>query len=695
MEGTGARRVASTRRPPRIAVLAVVALMTAMLAPAAGAGPPSAIAEDRTHADDGTAGATAMVAATEPPATGAIRDTAAVCPAPDERDFDDLAGSAHEDHVRCLAGHGLTEGLRGGDAYGPRLEVTRGQMASFLVRFVEHHTGEPLPVGPPDRFVDVPADGYVHAAAILALAEVEIVAGTAASGGDAYDPQASVTRAQLASLLRRALTYVETGDATATDVPPDADVDRFPDDDGSVHEPHIDAIAAAGIVQGHTDGTFRPSASVRRDTMASFLMRAFAYVERDPWHLQYQESFDEPIGRDLEWQLDDRSEQLGPFDDDGEAFHVKGGPVFTEALGAFETHRASQSFGQDGWLTVELSTRDRDQDGQPSEAVPSFTDEVVPDVGSVGAFDVPSNTDGVVLRPTDPLPERYRIEYELVTLDFGGLRDGVWDYDGLVNGYGPDGCKTQHPWTATVDEPSSAEPCDFPDVRGENGFYFLGIVDHEPAPRNNVFIHDRRKVVMDQYQVTHDWGANYEVCDPTTGELYGHHDLDRDRGVPVNMLFLTDDNQRDTGFVYNEFMMETDCGFFHGSDEGVNIVSVGELQPELMPASTYRFAIERTATGYVQEIAGPFVHGEDVLRFERDFVQDGHPIWHYNQRADEYDGAFDTHHVIDGPYGSHEVGSLWPEGSAYPDYFLIGIPHSNYYEGSASIADLRLYVPDE
>lgn len=35
---------------------------------------------------------------------------------------------------------------------------------------------------------------------------------------------------------------------------------------------------------------------------------------------------------------------------------------------------------------------------------------------------------------------------------------------------------------------------------------------------------------------------------------------------------------------------------------------------------------------------------------------------------------------------------MWPEGSAYLDNFIIGNPHINYYEGSAQIDNLRLYV---
>ena len=35
----------------------------------------------------------------------------------------------------------------------------------------------------------------------------------------------------------------------------------------------------------------------------------------------------------------------------------------------------------------------------------------------------------------------------------------------------------------------------------------------------------------------------------------------------------------------------------------------------------------------------------------------------------------------------------WPAGSAYPDYFVIGDLYTNAYEGTASLTDIRLYVP--
>jgi hypothetical protein len=48
----------------------------------------------------------------------------------------------------------------------------------------------------------------------------------------------------------------------------------FVDDDGSVHEPNIEAIAREGITLGCAADRYCPAAPVRRDEMASFLARA-------------------------------------------------------------------------------------------------------------------------------------------------------------------------------------------------------------------------------------------------------------------------------------------------------------------------------------------------------------------------------------------------------------------------------------
>jgi hypothetical protein len=60
--------------------------------------------------------------------------------------------------------------------------------------------------------------------------------------------------------------------------PPDA----FADDDGSVHEPAIDALAAVGVVTGRLDRTFGPTADVRRDQLAALVVRAHRLADPPP-----------------------------------------------------------------------------------------------------------------------------------------------------------------------------------------------------------------------------------------------------------------------------------------------------------------------------------------------------------------------------------------------------------------------------
>jgi hypothetical protein len=204
------------------------------------------------------------------------RTTDNVCDPPFVSAFDDIDGSAHEDNVLCMADYGITEGTGDGTSYSPRREVTRAQMASFIARYIEHYTGETLPLGD-DRFDDVP-EGFAHYANIHKLLEAGVTEGTAASDGASFAPQQSVTRGQMASFISRASSFIEDGQARPEHQPERTEQDVFSDDDGSVHEANINALAAVGIVQGFADGTYRPGNAVVRDQMASFVMRGYDWA---------------------------------------------------------------------------------------------------------------------------------------------------------------------------------------------------------------------------------------------------------------------------------------------------------------------------------------------------------------------------------------------------------------------------------
>ena len=165
--------------------------------------------------------------------------------------FTDDDGSVHEPDIQAIAEIGVTNGC-GPALYCPSNEVTREQMASFLVRALDL---EPVATGP---FTDLAPN--VHFGDINALAAAGITLGCAA---DRFCPTDPVQRDQMASFLARAFSLPSGQPAGFTDVPA-----------ANPHSSDIDAIAAAGITLGCGSAIYCPTDAVRRDQMASFLRRA-------------------------------------------------------------------------------------------------------------------------------------------------------------------------------------------------------------------------------------------------------------------------------------------------------------------------------------------------------------------------------------------------------------------------------------
>jgi hypothetical protein len=112
--------------------------------------------------------------------------------------FSDTAGSVHEASIAALAGAGITVGCNPpvNDMFCPKKSVTRGQMATFLVRALDL-------VAASGSFVDTA--GSVHEANIGALAAAGITQGCNPPVNDMFCPDKAVTRAQMATFLTRAL----------------------------------------------------------------------------------------------------------------------------------------------------------------------------------------------------------------------------------------------------------------------------------------------------------------------------------------------------------------------------------------------------------------------------------------------------------------------------------------------------------
>jgi hypothetical protein len=115
--------------------------------------------------------------------------------------FDDDEGSVFESAINRLRNAGITQGCNppGNDRFCPDRNITRGEMAAFLVRAFD------LPsYDGPDRFRD--DNGNVFEGAIERLAQAGITVGCNPPTNDRFCPNDYVTRGQMAAFLKRALS---------------------------------------------------------------------------------------------------------------------------------------------------------------------------------------------------------------------------------------------------------------------------------------------------------------------------------------------------------------------------------------------------------------------------------------------------------------------------------------------------------
>jgi peptidoglycan/xylan/chitin deacetylase (PgdA/CDA1 family) len=160
------------------------------------------------------------------------------------------------EEIALLVEAGIARGC-GDGRFCPHEPLSRGQLASFVTRALRFLGADPDPAGGTDCFVD--DNSSVHESDINALAHVGIVPVTPSC---LFEPAATVTRADAAAVLVGAFAFTPT------------DADWFTDDDGSAHEPAINALADAGVTLGCGDGRFCPDRTVERGEFALLLVRA-------------------------------------------------------------------------------------------------------------------------------------------------------------------------------------------------------------------------------------------------------------------------------------------------------------------------------------------------------------------------------------------------------------------------------------
>ena len=177
------------------------------------------------------------------------------------------------DEPNCLVWYGITSGVTA-TKYKPFRDVTRGQMATFVANMIDvvAEGGETRPLPEYDGANQFPdAADSVHVTNINRLADAGIVqGGPGGAAASSYGPRLVVRRGQMATFLNGAQEYM-TGAAFQSAN------DFFVDDERSVHERNINAIAEHGITGGRWSADaaphYAPRRPVERGNMAAFIMR--------------------------------------------------------------------------------------------------------------------------------------------------------------------------------------------------------------------------------------------------------------------------------------------------------------------------------------------------------------------------------------------------------------------------------------
>ena len=326
----------------------------------------------------------------------------------------------------------------------------------------------------------------------------------------------------------------------------------------------------------------------------------------------------------------------GPFSDAGAFFTARG----VTPPAAF---RATGPFGAGGWLTVESYTR------RAGASLSDFA-RVVADPADPAnhALEIESreHTDATVIRNSVPLPARYRISLRVGFPAFGDGKPGL-------NGY--TGGEKAGPWWPDAD------------ATAQNGFYWLAILYQKPRPHDNTWIHHHRKVTVDSDNNVPPW---MEIWDGARFVTSGEQ--------PVMMFAL------DGGRPGDE---QTGPPFFSYAGGAWQPSGAIRAVDAYLPGTWYRATLERDGPRYTITLSGRFKHGgQQTYRATIDAA--ARCVFHYPVDAAEAAGAVDCVDV--GAFPSSPGDPRWPAGASWPDWFMFGDPHVNYYEGHVLYDDVVL-----
>lgn len=129
----------------------------------------------------------------------------------------------------------------------PEGDITRAEVATIFFRLLSTDAREAF-LTRENSFSDVAPDAWYNTA-VSTLANVGIITGYP---DGTYDPNGSMTRAELVSLIARFFTEIEPGDS------------QFNDIEGHWAAKEINEAFINGIIDGYDDGSFKPDQSISR-----------------------------------------------------------------------------------------------------------------------------------------------------------------------------------------------------------------------------------------------------------------------------------------------------------------------------------------------------------------------------------------------------------------------------------------------
>ena len=174
--------------------------------------------------------------------------------------FVDDDGSVHEGSIEAIAAEGITLGCNppANTRFCPNDDVTRGQMAAFLRRYLD------LPASSTNHFTD--DNGSTFEGDINSLADAGITKGCNPPANTRFCPDDNLTRAEMAAFIVRAF------DLEAGAHPGFQDVSA-----SNTFHADILKLGAAGVTKGcnpPANTLFCPQRNLSRGEMAAFLHRA-------------------------------------------------------------------------------------------------------------------------------------------------------------------------------------------------------------------------------------------------------------------------------------------------------------------------------------------------------------------------------------------------------------------------------------